>query len=655
EAAMAADEKTQPRVYLFKDDYDMIHELVRRRPREETGGDLFGLWTSDNEPVLHIVTGQGIEIVRSPQQVFSSNNASVDSRIEGLSAKLQHKFHLIHLGKWQYKRRSEQTEAEIIATVGQKTLYARAKMKDFLLLLASCDDQSLKVELNPYFLSQFSTTAGEVADALPGRSIFKKDDEIVSTVDSLIFREDKRNRASLPTKQPAGENGKEMEARPSKFVPLQVAMRITDQKESYENQPSEKITSKGTEIFLKSGDPNLKLYVPQDHLQTIKDVVGCHPDAEAGGDLYGLWTNDGEPVLYKVTNAKNSATEMEILSKAPYLDCLGTWKYKSVGENSKSAIEQVIHKSTRPGKRGPVFLMVECSKDKFMSAFLLSDEDSSLRNMEIEFLDRKEANIEEKCTDKDERFEETDRGERRSCSDPAVPVLHRFETGFTCNQRGFKVYLFQDDCEMMRELVLRHPNVETGGDLFGLWTSDGDAVLHMVLGPGQNCKRTPTSFYQDIPYLQDKGEMLTTMYMLCHIGEWHSHHQLHLYEPSRGDSSTVIRHYPHGTCGFLLIIANIISHNNVLLSPYLYTERSIHNYCQEGELSLLGPTNAFKNGAKIKERIEEGREIWPHFPSGMPQYSQRYHSHSSHHEEGESSQSTEPQSYDNNQEAMDIG
>ena len=48
-----------PKVYLFKNDHDMIEEFGRCRPAEETGGDLFGLWTSEDEPVLHIVTGVG--------------------------------------------------------------------------------------------------------------------------------------------------------------------------------------------------------------------------------------------------------------------------------------------------------------------------------------------------------------------------------------------------------------------------------------------------------------------------------------------------------------------------------------------------------------------------------------------------------------------
>ena len=605
---MAADDETNPRVYLFKDDYDMIQLLVRFHPTRNTGGDLFGLWTNDGEPVLHIVTGQGIETVSSPQQVFSSNNTSFDSRIEDLDTRLRSKFHLIHLGKWQYMPRSEQTETEIIATVGQNTLSRRAGlMRDFLLILASCDDQSPKVELNPYFLSQSSITRGEIADALPRHSIYKEDDDIASVVDSLIdrgsFWEENINSAGLATR--VGGNREEMEA--------------PDKRESYENQTSDKITSKNPETFLENSDSKLKLYMFQDHLQMIRDVVCCHPDAEAGGDLYGLWTNDGEPVLHRVTNAKNSATRNAILPEAPYLPCVGRWKYMSVCENISSEIVAFCE-SSQPDEKSFVFLMIERKEDKFMSAFIRSDKSYFPRKMEIEVLDRKETIRGENFTDKDDRYEETVQGERQSCSDLAVSDFHRFETGFACNPHELKVYLFEEDYEMMKNLVLRYPNVETGGDLFGLWTSDGDAVLHMVLGPGKNCKRTATSFYQDIPYLQEKGELLTTKYMLCHIGEWHSHHQLHLYEPSHGDSSTVIRHYPHGTCGFLLIIANILS-DTVLLSPYLYTARSQYDSYQEGTLVLLPSQNAFKRDAEIARTISRGREKRSNFQSGMTQYS----------------------------------
>ena len=197
----------------------------------------------------------------------------------------------------------------------------------------------------------------------------------------------------------------------------------------------------------------------------------------------------------------------------------------------------------------------------------------------------------------------------------------RFQSGFASNG-DFKVFMFKEDCQMMENLVLEYPHLETGGDLFGLWTSNGDAVLHVVLGPGRNCERTGASFHQDIPYLKRNGELLTQDYMLCHIGEWHSHHQLRLFEPSGGDSSTVIRNYPRGTRGFLLIIANILSPREVRLSPYLYTEKSRNGYDEMGKIVLLPQTNAFNKVKKIRDSRESGSDI-----KVLSQYSQGGYSH----------------------------
>ena len=140
------------------------------------------------------------------------------------------------------------------------------------------------------------------------------------------------------------------------------------------------------------------------------------------------------------------------------------------------------------------------------------------------------------------------------------------------------VHLFEHDANRMKELVLLHPAKETGGNLFGLWTDSEEPVLHIVLGPAIGCTRTEVSFYQSIPYLERVGGIVTQNYQLCHIGEWHSHHRLRLSEPSSGDSSTIIRNFPRGTCGFLLIIANIQpSSGAVTLSPYLYREGERHH------------------------------------------------------------------------------
>jgi len=173
----------------------------------------------------------------------------------------------------------------------------------------------------------------------------------------------------------------------------------------------------------------------------------------------------------------------------------------------------------------------------------------------------------------------------------------------THNAKHFEVYMFEEDVDMMKRLVLLHPAKETGGNLFGLWSNNQEPVLHVVLGPAIGCTRTEVSFYQSIPYLQRVGKVLTEQFQLCHIGEWHSHHQLYLSEPSTGDSSTVSRNFPRGTCGFLLIIANIIPNGKVTLSPYLYKEgRSTY---ERGEIKLLRQYRSpFKEVEVIRRNIE---------------------------------------------------
>lgn len=182
------------------------------------------------------------------------------------------------------------------------------------------------------------------------------------------------------------------------------------------------------------------------------------------------------------------------------------------------------------------------------------------------------------------------------------------EESLTRAQTDLRVFMYKEDMKMMEELVLQYPNFETGGDLFGLWTSDGKAMIHVVLGPGRHCRRTDVSFNQDIPYLQRNGELLTEHYMLCHIGEWHSHHQLRLSEPSIGDNSTVIRNYPAGAQGFILIIANIVSPDKVTLSPYLYTRLSRSKYDQTGQIIPVSGRNQFKQIHVISNVMEMGKE-----------------------------------------------
>ena len=154
--------------------------------------------------------------------------------------------------------------------------------------------------------------------------------------------------------------------------------------------------------------------------------------------------------------------------------------------------------------------------------------------------------------------------------------------------------------------VYKHQNIKTGGNLFGLWTTSGSAVVHVVLGPGKNCRRTESSFHQDLEYMHRVGRFVNDNYMFCHIGEWHSRHSLSLNRPSDRDQQTVRRNFPQGVTKFLVVIANIKNTDTIVLSPYFFIDGG-RRY-EKAEVEVLDSEGPFSNDAKIMEQIQLGAE-----------------------------------------------
>lgn len=122
----------------------------------------------------------------------------------------------------------------------------------------------------------------------------------------------------------------------------------------------------------------------------------------------------------------------------------------------------------------------------------------------------------------------------------------------------FKTLIYQEELDHIAGWVEEYPDLETGGDLFGFWTHSGFPVIQFVLGPGKTSRHNSASFYQDREHLIKAGEILRNKHGLQHIGEWHSHHQMGLAQPSGGDEQTVfnaLRQYNFPK--FLLCIANL--------------------------------------------------------------------------------------------------
>ena len=72
-------------------------------------------------------------------------------------------------------------------------------------------------------------------------------------------------------------------------------------------------------------------------------------------------------------------------------------------------------------------------------------------------------------------------------------------------KENFTVFIYESEINFLTWLVLQNPINETGGDLFGLWHNERTAVVQFILGPGKKCRRTTTSFHQDVDYLAEVG------------------------------------------------------------------------------------------------------------------------------------------------------
>lgn len=138
--------------------------------------------------------------------------------------------------------------------------------------------------------------------------------------------------------------------------------------------------------------------------------------------------------------------------------------------------------------------------------------------------------------------------------------------------------IYRSELDYISRCILDYPNIETGGQLFGFWTNDGVPVVLYAIGPGKNAQHNPTSFFQDMVYLNSIGERLYSNYRLQHIGEWHSHHQLGMSYPSRGDVDTML--VGVSTPGFprmLLCIGNYVQ-GSTMVNAFNFNQNSLHNY-----------------------------------------------------------------------------
>ena len=120
-----------------------------------------------------------------------------------------------------------------------------------------------------------------------------------------------------------------------------------------------------------------------------------------------------------------------------------------------------------------------------------------------------------------------------------------------------KIIIYQSELDYLSKCIIESPNIETGGNLFGLWTPFGVPFIHYVVGPGPNAIHNTTHFRQDYNFLKYNADLLVEEHALHHIGSWHSHHSLGLAQPSHGDTeSTLSGMRECRLSSFILLIGN---------------------------------------------------------------------------------------------------
>ena len=179
------------------------------------------------------------------------------------------------------------------------------------------------------------------------------------------------------------------------------------------------------------------------------------------------------------------------------------------------------------------------------------------------------------------------------------------------NSKPYTVHIYESEASLISKWTLQYYDIETGGDLFGLWLSESEVVIQAVLGPGQNCRRHVTSFFQDEQYLSNVGGLLTNHEGLCNVGSWHSHHTMNIPDPSRGDRDTVWRHLP-SPGRFLLLIAIIDTKTGspiVKMGFNLFESTNKGNKIIPMKLEILQGQSPIRANEVLSRKMLEGSEV----------------------------------------------
>ena len=109
--------------------------------------------------------------------------------------------------------------------------------------------------------------------------------------------------------------------------------------------------------------------------------------------------------------------------------------------------------------------------------------------------------------------------------------------------------------------------------------------------------------------MREAGTYLTTKHGLSNLGQWHSHHRIHLFEPSIGDKNTVWNNMPGlGLDRYIVFIANIT--DVVKIDCFLFQIKYGQRLVKHGKFEFLGGNSPLRLNEDILWNVSIGAETF---------------------------------------------
>lgn len=135
--------------------------------------------------------------------------------------------------------------------------------------------------------------------------------------------------------------------------------------------------------------------------------------------------------------------------------------------------------------------------------------------------------------------------------------------------------IYTGELALLYEMLAESENVETGGELLGLWSHQGNPTIMLVSGPDTAATRTETHFLQPPGIHMMIERHMWDVFGLQVLGIWHSHHRLGLHELSNGDRMRTQRYAAsHGRIRYIELLGSLDAAHpgRPQIRPYLYSD-----------------------------------------------------------------------------------